>query len=170
MFVSDFFTSLRNEIDLETETRLIQVQDLMDTSENTKPIVEDADGLDYWNDDVYNLARLSMIDELKTQENELLSSLKPIEEFELILQGANELSSRISVMEKAIDAERSSDWINLKKLIKINNDIEKLFDSFKSKALNNRTFLFKSKFLNPLGALIVFEDHYLNEAEISFIK
>ena len=172
LFVSDYFTSLRNEVDLETETRLIQLQDLTDGPADRKPTVQvdDDDAPEDWNDEVYNLARLSIIEELKAQESELIRTMKPAEEFELIIQEVNQLEEKVAIMEKTIQAGKKSPWSCLNKLASIYLEIENLYDAFKAKALSNRTFIFKPDFLNPLGALIIFTDHYLNEAEIMFIK
>ena len=169
LFVSDYFTSLRNEVDVETETKLIHLQDGLVVGKPSVQ-VEDDDGPEDWNEEVYNLARLSMIDELKVQESELMRTMKPAEEFELIIQAVSQLDEKVTMMEKVIEAGKKSPSYIQTKLVKIYLEIENIYDTFKAKALNARTIIFKPNFLNPLGALIIFMDHYLNEAEIMFIK
>lgn len=169
LFVSEYFYSIRNEIDIEAESSLI----LNFEEIRVKRV---------------NEMRQLMINELSKHEKEILNQLnqlrlpqneesKQFQQFECkyekhkndlalfhksVLDMINESSTKASLKEIYFRKRINYDDY----YTKINEDLNDL----KSFLLNKNSILFKKSHLNDFGFLIIFEEIYMNDLEIDFIK
>ena len=160
LFASDYFYSIRNEIDIEAETLLLKCDN-------------DSSKLDE-----INRIRDSIINEINSYEIECFSKLKQLGEQQK--QAFDETKSAFykhkqtieEVLEKAMrecDSIEGLDDLE-SRAIELLYEIRKDLNGFKSFLFNQKTLIFKKSYLNDLGILIVFESIYMDESETEVLK
>lgn len=163
VFVSDYFYSIRNEIDLEAETLLIEEE------ENQIGGSSEASG-----ELSINEVRQIAIDELKRIESDLLLSSSKDEEKERIIREYKPIWTGHSEQLDRVEFSKLTGCEELKTVRKelhslrdaIMSDVHKL----RSRLLKHNTVLFKRSNLNKLGIIVIIDGISLNEFEIKFAK
>ena len=160
LFLSNYFYSIRNEIDIEAEEKLVAIEQQRLTNKKT-PVVNISKEL-------VNQIREWMISELNENEKKLQQAIKNNNNESISSYG--ELKKNVDSINHKIDSKEMtiSDYtIEYEKLIL---EIEAELDRLKAQALQNKTFFFKKLNQNNFGILAVFEQNYLNEHQVLFLK
>lgn len=163
LFVSDHFFSIRNEIDIEAETLLLKNEE----NDSTKL-------------DRINQIRESMIESLKSYENDCLARLTKLKKLDELQNTFNEAKETFCKRKKEIEeviekAKRDCDSLDALSdletaVIDLVYEMRNESIKFKSFLFNEKTLIFKKHYLNDLGILIVFESVYMDESETEIVK
>lgn len=141
LFIADYFFSIRNQVDYETEKLMFETQENLEIER-------------------LNEVREILIDELNQNEKRLLADCRNVgtdEESVKSFQGLRESLEALMV---------SNSQEELKKLAV---RIENASHEFKRGLLKNQTFMFIQFGLTDFGTLVEFEDLFINEFEIKCI-
>lgn len=156
LFISDYFYSVRNEIDYEAE-RILEANG--DENESLK--------------DRVNQMRELMVNELNLNEKKLIEKAIELKNDSSIHLSIEHIKEYIFNLFDS-DNDDSMKNVNLFELetnyIKIINEIETEIIRLKCKYLLNQTFLFFKTSQNDFGILVIFEDNYLDTNEINCLK
>lgn len=144
LFIADYFYSIRNQVDYETEKLMFESQ-------------EDAENLERLNE-----VREFLIDELNQNEKKLLADCRSV--------GIDEKSqSCFRCLQDTLDALLASSSSSEEDLKKLAVKIDTASHEFKRGLLKNQTFMFIQFGLTDFGTLVEFEDLFINEYEIKCI-
>lgn len=146
LFISEYFYEIRNEIDLKAET-LLESSSLALKQEKI------------------NATREAMISELNRMEKEFLDYVRATNfENESILKKIEQYRTKLSEL---VNSEKE----NRKKCAQLLSlEIENDLKAFERSVLNNKSVFFKANFTNKLGILVAFENDFLNESQMKFLK
>lgn len=155
LFISDYFFSLRNEIDYEAER-----------------ILEELNERDLVRNMALNKIREWMVDELYAIEKDYLSQITHRNKSGLVSTNDyatkyNELKSRV---DDSLDAENSTADQSEYKYEQLVYEIESQLNRIKCDYLKGRSFAFVETSLNGFGVLLKFDDCFLNQHEIKYLK
>lgn len=157
LFLSDYFYSIRNEIDYETERVLFELDETKeDVTDYTLYI---------------NQLREVMIDELNAQEKACMKAIRAdmvssdaLVEWTLI----DEIQADVETLLESDDEQDARRFEDI--YVTIAKTIDRARNDLKRKILLNQTFVFQKCNKNGLGVLAHFEDIYLNEFEHACLK
>ena len=151
LFISDYFSAIRNEIDLAAESLLAGKASEQDPLQ-------------------INEMREMMLDELKFYEKTFLSSIGLITSSD-----ASKISSyKREIRAEYVEALNTPTTHGLNELAGKYNQIEmrlvQEIGLLESRLFNHTTIFFKQGLWNPFGVLVIFNHVYLNQLEVKFIK
>ena len=193
LYITNYFYSIRNDIDIAAEVLLISSEE--NNEQNEQPVdcePNEETYESYWSEE---RKLLPYSDEVKrpinaNQINEMrdlmVAELKPLEQsciknVELLNESdyfkANDKCSSYETELGAIfnpKIHNVIDELSFKTLqAKCENlhiKLDKDTDELKKTLLMNMTIFFRKAVLNHLGILVIFEDNYLKDVEVEFLK
>ena len=182
LFIANRFFDLRNEIDLEAETLLVEFESYQEqlnqygelfTNDNAKNQSLDLIA-------IVNEVRMSMINQLQAYEAECMQKHadNKIERKEMldanlskITQLKNEIVQKYNELARLVQTTQIKISTVNKMFDSIDSHINLCISKLKCDLLNGRTVFFsKADSLNKLGLLVVFEGNYVTDYEVKSIK
>lgn len=172
MFVSEYFYSIRNEIDIETETILLNAE-FNSVDEGPYHLFDDSDDLKP------NAIRDIFIEQLKEYEENFVHRINKIikEDPNHFVKYRDTFNDMKNALNKHAETNRKEPISNYEKFMQIKIDlfeleekIDTISDQLKSELLSGHSFIYKKGCMNQVGILVIFESAFLNEPEIRFIK
>lgn len=149
LFVSDYFYSVRNDIDIEAE-RLLMLQ--------TSPFKSER----------INRVRQLMIETLSLHERKCFEAIDDEQ------KAQDTFKSEYGQLQDRIDqlaTENGSEACQAETIyLDVLSDLRKQTDAFKSRLMLGHTFIFTERNDNGFGVLAIFESEYLNEQEVKSLK
>ena len=157
LFVSDHFFSIRNEIDIEAETLLLENENDLDR---------------------INQMRETMIESIKSYENDCLArltKLRQLEELEKTFSVARETFYKRKKEIEEVLAKTNCDSLDAfsdleTTVADLLYEMRTYMIRFKSFLFNEKTLIYKKHYLNDLGILIIFDSVYMDDAETEVVK
>ena len=156
LFVSEFFFSLRNELDIDTEKALLEIQAYETSDQQAETPTADK-------------TRSKIIDSLKALEKICLQNLEDTRRSQLVTK-LDQYKSGLRSCEQAAESEKDVRKIDqlfdtvLEALMDLETDIDSLSFQLLS---NNTVFLLKP---STVMALIIIQGVHLRPFEITYIK
>lgn len=194
LYLSDYFFSLRNEIDLQAEELIFELN-RPKTNENRDDEIKEEknikvsnfkfyrnyfidhiefygslNNLEKFNETEINEARTILIDKINSYERSYLNY------FDLLITSQNDEFNKY-LNELKIKVEKYRQLINNAKFnqkLEIYEsyffDLQNEVDDFKRKILNNNTIYFRKSLFNSFGFLIILKGVYFCEHEVKLLK
>ena len=143
LFIADYFYSIRNQVDYETEKLMFESQETLEIEH-------------------LNEVREILIDELNHNEKRLIADCRSV--------GVDEESAKcFQGLQESLGSLLTSGTSSEEDLKKLAVRIENASHEFKRGLLKNQTFMFIQFGLTDYGTLVEFEDLFINEFEIKCI-
>ena len=163
---------MRNEIEIETETILLNAEFNSTDDQGPYHLFDDSDDLKP------NAIREIFIEQIAEYEKSFVHRIN-----KLIKEDPNYLAKYLEsfndlkrTLNKFVEANRQP-LLSYEKFLEIKLDlagleerIDSISDQLKSELFSGHSFIYKKAYMNPVGILVIFESIYLNESEIRFIK